>query len=310
MPPAGGSAPGLNSLPEYPRFTALEWEHHALLRASFAAAAPCISEFTFAYQWMWQPHTHCRLSQLHGVLVLAADVASGKESYLLPPVTSDDSRAAELIVDVLEADNSTWFARVPEALSAMLGGCAGLVVTEERGRADYVYRGRDLRELPGRHFQKKQNHIRRFRNAFPDAKCLVMDAALAEQASEFCRQWLAGHQGREDPGLQREVDTTLRMLRDREALGLRGGVVMVGERVAGFSLGEQLNPETFVVRVEKADSALQGAYQVINQDFARSAAADFEWINREQDLDVPGLRRAKESYFPHHLVRKFRIRRV
>ncbi len=310
MPPAGSSALGMDSLPEYPRFSALEWEHHGLLRASFAAAVPCISEFTFAYQWMWRPHTHCRLSRLRGVLLLAADTAAGAEFYLLPPVTSDEGRAVELMVDVLEADKSTSFTRIPEGLSTMLRGCAGLEVTEERGRADYVYRGADLRELPGRRFHRKQNHVRRFWDAFPDAECLVMDVALAERCSGFCRQWLAGHPARDEPGLQREVDTTLRMLEKHEALGLRGGVVMAGERIAGFALGEPLNPETFVVRVEKADSTLPGAYQVINQEFARSAAADFEWINREQDLDVPGLRRAKESYFPDHLVRKYRARRV
>ncbi len=84
---------------------------------------------------------------------------------------------------------------------------------------------------------------------------------------------------------------------------------MVAEsRIVAFALGEPVNADTFVVRVEKADPSVPGTYTVINQEFARHGAAGFKWINREQDLGVPGLRRAKQSYYPDHLVRKYRVK--
>ena len=98
------------------------------------------------------------------------------------------------------------------------------------------------------------------------------------------------------------------MLAEYGWLGLRGGVMTAGGRVMGFAFGQPLNGDTFLIRAEKADASLPGVYQVINQEFARHAAAGFAWINREQDLGLPGLRRAKESYYPHHLVLKYRIR--
>lgn len=303
----------LSVLPEYPRFTPLAREHRELVTAAFDCAQPEISDFTFAYQWVWRPYTKCRLSRIGEVLLLMIDAASGKETWLLPPVTAGADDAAEIVARVLTGGESTpadSFARVPEDLAERLEGRAGLEVTEEPERADYVHLGDELRELPGPRFHGKRNHIRRFRAACPEAEYRQMDASLAAECAEFTRRWLEGHPKRYLPGLQREVAATLVMLQEREWLGSTGGCLVAGGRVTAFALGEPINSETFAVRVEKADTSLPGAYQAINQEFVRHGARAFRWINREQDLGVPGLRRAKQSYHPHHLVRKYRVRQA
>ncbi len=295
---------------KYPEFTAVSREHRGILSGAFEVASPEISEFTFAYQWTWREHTRCRLSQSGGVLLLLTDAVSGADSYLLPPVVARPDECAAVIADVLREGGhapADLFARVPEAVAERLHDHGGIIVTEERGRADYVYEAELLRTLPGQRFHGKKNHVRRFWKAFPCARYAAMDAETAGLCDTFCRGWLRDHPKRGSPGLQREVETALQMLREREWLGLAGGAMVVGGRVVAFALGERLNGDTFVIRAEKADATVPGAYQVINQEFARDAAAGYRWINREQDLDVPGLRRAKESYCPHHLVRKYRV---
>jgi hypothetical protein len=77
--------------------------------------------------------------------------------------------------------------------------------------------------------------------------------------------------------------------------------------VEAFSLGEPLNPDTVVIHIEKANPEIPGLYAAINQQFAHNAWADYAWINREQDLGLEGLRQAKESYNPHHLVDKYEL---
>ena len=85
-------------------------------------------------------------------------------------------------------------------------------------------------------------------------------------------------------------------------------MILVNDRVRAFSCGELLNKATAVIHLEKADPELRGLYAVINQQFCQQAWAGVDFVNREQDLGEPGLRTAKMSYHPHHLVEKFRIR--
>ncbi len=85
-------------------------------------------------------------------------------------------------------------------------------------------------------------------------------------------------------------------------------MIRLDGHVQAFTLGELLNDATLVVHIEKADPDIQGLYPLINQQFIQHYSQEVQAVNREQDLGEPGLRRAKESYYPHHLVEKARIR--
>ena len=97
------------------------------------------------------------------------------------------------------------------------------------------------------------------------------------------------------------------VLENLEPLGVVGGCIEVNGKVEAFTLGELLNPETVVIHIEKANAAFHGLYQVINQQFLEQTWQHARYVNREQDLGLPGLRKAKESYHPHHLVEKFAV---
>jgi len=95
-----------------------------------------------------------------------------------------------------------------------------------------------------------------------------------------------------------EMCVTLNALRLLEELKLTGGLIRVEGRVIAFAIGEPLNPDTFVVHIEKAFADIQGAYPIINQQFAANAAKDYLYVNREEDTGSEGLRKAKLSYRP------------
>ena len=88
---------------------------------------------------------------------------------------------------------------------------------------------------------------------------------------------------------------------------LTGGAIRIAGTIEAFAVGERLNPSTAVWHFEKAMPHFHGLGQLINQWFTRENLAEFTYVNREQDLGIPGLRKAKESYFPDHLVEKVRI---
>jgi len=306
-----GSRPELSGLPEYPQFTPLGREHKGLLQAAFEEAQPEISEFTFAYKWIWSSYTHCRLTRFRGAIMLLDEAPATGKYHLLPPLIANLEEAVLLIPAALKEARdipAATFSRVPQALAERLAERNDISVTEERERADYVYAGEELRQLPGRLLHRKRNHTQQFRKTFPGARYRDINPSLAEECAEFCRGWLEKHPQGDLPGLRREVETTIAMLTNHRWLGLRGGALVSEGSVVAFALGEPLNQDTFVTRVEKADSSFPGAYAVINQEFARQTAAGFKWINREQDLGLPGLRQAKKSYYPHHLLRKYQVR--
>jgi len=305
-------AAGLASLPEYPEAVALESEHQPFLTAVCAKVQPRISELSFSYLWLWRRYIRCRLSRHGGALLIVMSSPKTGRTTLFPPLLVDEQAAAQTMQSVLDAhaaEGTLSFARVPAGPATACEGRAGLAIKEERGRADYVYRAESMLNLAGKRFRQKRQHIAKFRAACPDAVYRELDSGLARECAAFSRGWLETHPNKQLEGLQREVETTVLLLENWDRLPFTGGALLEGERILAFAVGERLNADTLAVRVEKADNALAGSYQVIAQEFVRHAGAGYTWINREQDLGVPGLRRAKKSWYPDHLLRKYRVSR-
>ena len=92
-----------------------------------------------------------------------------------------------------------------------------------------------------------------------------------------------------------------------EDLGFQGGAIVIDSRLEAFSLGEALNENTAVIHIEKANPDIPGLYAAMNQRFCQNAWPSMDFINREQDLGLEGLRKAKESYHPHHMTNKYTL---
>lgn len=108
----------------------------------------------------------------------------------------------------------------------------------------------------------------------------------------------------EHEGKNAEMCVTLNSLRLFEELHLRGGLLRANGEVVAFSIGEPVCDDTMVVHIEKAYADVQGAYPMINQQFLIHEAAEFKYVNREEDTGDEGLRKAKESYKPAFLQEK------
>ena len=189
---------------------------------------------------------------------------------------------------------------------AELSQSSGFLIEPLRDHFDYVYRSADLIELQGAKYQAKRNHIHQLRrsHAFTYE---VLQARHLSACLDLAANWCALKSCAEDLSLQGEWEAVKASLINFQDLNLQGGVIEIDGRVEAFTLGELLNKETAVVHIEKANPLLQGLYAVINQEFCRHSWSQVPFINREQDLGLPGLRLAKMSYHPHHLVEKFRI---
>lgn len=269
---------------------------------------PEIAEFTFSNLFLFRRAHAYRVSRL-GSLLLVTGQGYGGERYAFPPLGDGDLRGAALrLGEHLAAQGAApIFFPVPEAWVGGRFG-AGWWAAADRDQADYVYSREDLAELPGRKYHKRRNRLAKFlREEAGGYEYRALGPEHQDQCLDLAQGWCAIRCSVDKPATYLETAAAVEALRHRQALGLAGGVIVLEGRVAAFCLGEELNPETFVVHFEKAAPDREGLAQLMNRDFCRHGLPGYAYVNREQDLGDPGLRQAKESYHPVRLAAKYRV---
>ena len=170
---------------------------------------------------------------------------------------------------------------------------------------DYVYAIDDLADLKGKKYQPKRNHINRFLAQYPDVTILPLSDETLPDAQALAERWHRRRTPEEDTGM--EMVALNRAFAHWKELGLEGLVLYVGGQVVAMTMASRLNEDTVDVHFEKADLDYPGAYAVINRAFARHIREKYpevKFLNREDDMGIEGLRKAKLSYYPHHMVEK------
>ncbi|MDI6853682.1 MAG: phosphatidylglycerol lysyltransferase domain-containing protein [Deltaproteobacteria bacterium] len=297
------------NLPEFPFFKPLELADREVLHPRLWAYQPEISELTFTNLFVWRGYYGLTWSKADEWLIFVSETDKG--TWALPPV-GPEPRA------VISGRLLDWLAKEKQALSPGIHradrrlaeevGCEPrFAVAPDRPQFDYVYRSEDLINLTGRKYHDKRNHINSFRRSYRFVYEPLGETHLAH-CFELAEKWCDLKRCEEDLNLMGEWEAVREALRNFHALNLKGGVILINGKVEAFTLGELLNQETAVIHIEKADPDIKGLYAAINQQFCEHAWPEVPFINREQDLGEPGLRAAKESYNPHHLVEKFSIR--
>lgn len=159
--------------------------------------------------------------------------------------------------------------------------------------------------LRGKKFRAKRNHINRFRSLYPDYEYQPLTPELIPECLRLESQWCKANDCAENEALQNERRSMNAALKSMDELDVTGGILRVGGKIVAFTFGAPVNHETFDTCVEKADTEIEGAYAMINYEFANHIPEQYVYINREEDLGLEGLRKAKLSYQPHTLLEKF-----
>lgn len=160
--------------------------------------------------------------------------------------------------------------------------------------------------MAGRKYHSKKNYLNRFSQAY-SFQYVPLQNDTIQWCLDMTVTWCEGRRCEEDMNLMDEWEAVREALIHYSDLQVQGDVILINDRVEAFSIGELLNEQTAVIHVEKANPEIRGFYAVINQQFCEKNWSQVSYINREQDLGEPGLRKAKLSYYPHHLEEKFRV---
>lgn len=266
-------------------------------------------DLTFANLYSWRFLYSTEIAEADGFLLIRF-ITEGKPAYMLP-VGEGDRR--QILTDIMN------HARQNGEQFRMFGVCADTVpvieelfpdtftFTPERDFADYIYLHSDLATLKGKKYQPKRNHVNKFKSLYPDYTFEPLTPELVPECIRLETQWCKAENHKEHMELQDERKSINAALARMNELDIIGGVLKVQGKVAGFTYGAPLNHETFDTCVEKADTTYEGAYTVINQEFANMIPQQYIYINREEDLGIDGLRQAKLSYKPYLLLDKYRM---
>jgi hypothetical protein len=283
-----------------PDIRPLTLEDRSLVSKYLHRHPPEISEHTFTNLFVWQPSRPVLLAEIGSSLVFLVKAAREKEKYILfgPPLGTIS------IPDVFSSFRQEIIGavRIPDTAAANLP-VPGFGVTPDRDNADYVYRVVKLAELSGRRYAKKRNHIKKCLSSH-SCEYVPITSKLIAECEDMQENWCTTRDCGRNPGLCNEANAIAEIFAHFNEFELLGGAVRVDGTIQAYAIAEELHPGTAVWHFEKAMADIPGLGQLINHWFSKYGLSDFDYVNREQDLGIPGIRQAKESYYPHHMVPK------
>lgn len=264
-------------------------------------------EYSFANQYLWGRQ---QAAFLHGCVAFFSHW-DGRSVYPYPIGDGDRRRVVEELMEDARQRG------IPFRLVCMTDSDARELrewfpdcfhLRQDRNSFDYVYAIEELAELKGRKFQKKRNHYNKFCSANPEHRVIPLNRCNLDRARHLVDQWFY-HRLRSDPehNYLMENLAIARAFHHFEELGMEGCMLVSGNEVLAVTMATRLSADTYDVHFEKAREDVDGAYAAINCEFARylrQKHPEVRFLNREDDMGLEGLRKAKLSYQPHHLVEK------
>ena len=177
-----------------------------------------------------------------------------------------------------------------------------LMIEDNPDRWDHVYACSDFVELPGSHFHSKRNFVKRFYKACPDAQFEVYTKDRLGDCMAFLNDWYSGREMND--GLLEEKAAIEKVLTHWDELPVYGGILQEHGRILGLTYGARSASDILAVHIEKATRDVPGAYPALSQAFAKSLPLCIEYLNREEDLGISGLRKAKQDWHPITQLKK------
>ncbi|NPV02289.1 MAG: DUF2156 domain-containing protein [Brevinematales bacterium] len=285
----------------------LEWRDKRFFDKLVSDNPTGVSELLFGNLYIWAKFRPVEFSEWDGGILIKTEYENHKRFF--PPLGVNDIPAAYAACFDF-AEGTGWpqvVRRAPMEHAEILDG-HGYSAEPDRDNFDYIYRVEDLAYLKGRHYDGKRGFIRKFMSNY-DFSFRPYETSDFEDCLNLCRRWIE-RKGAADPAYDHEYHAVRELLRNFGEMNLDSGVLFVEGSMVAFTFGERITPDTCVVHFEKADTSYEGSYQAINFLFARDVLlGKYEYVNREQDMGIPGLRKAKLSYLPCKYVEKYIIKR-
>ena len=292
----------------------LEWsipeaEDEDWINSCIAVSGTMASDASFANIYLLRNKYSTKISRYKDFIIRKYSGKGARCGYTFPLGKGDVAKAlAEIEKDAKECGERLQFAFVTEEQKEVLENAmpARFCYSSDAGDSDYIYLRSELASLSGKAFHKKKNHFSKFVRTYPDYKYYEIGACNIYDAQKVADAWHYEHLQDEDASQLAEYKAIKEALDNFEELGLIGGIIYVNDSPCAMTIASKINENTVDVHFEKAvgEYALNGGYAAINKLFSEKLDG-VTWLNREEDIGIEGLRKAKLSYRPKIMLKKY-----
>lgn len=292
----------------------LEWsipeaEDEDWTNSCIAVSGTMASDASFANIYLLRNKYSTKISRYKDFIIRKYSGKGARCGYTFPLGKGDVAKAlAEIEKDAKECGERLQFAFVTEEQKEVLENAmpARFCYSSDAGDSDYIYLRSELASLSGKAFHKKKNHFSKFVRTYPDYKYYEIGACNIYDAQKVADAWYYEHLQAEDASQLAEYKAIKEALNNFEELGLIGGIIYVNDSPCAMTIASKINENTVDVHFEKAvgEYALNGGYAAINKLFSEKLDG-VTWLNREEDIGIEGLRKAKLSYRPKIMLKKY-----
>ena len=268
------------------------------------------SESSFATMYMWQHYANARYYIEDGVVYSIFKNKNGELSSFMPyGLNRNSEETVDKLIDLYRKNNSRLAINLcTEDFVDFLSKTNkyDVSVYENRNSFDYVYLTNELIDLKGKKFHGKKNHFNSFTKRY-SYEYLKYNSSLKDDCIKFCSDILKTHYGDDIKGYETELFSISKTFDNIYNFDLKCGIIVLEGKIIALSVGEKLNDDYALIHIEKADYSYREAYSVINRLFLVNEFSDTNYVNREEDMGIEGLRKAKMSYNPCHLIKKYNV---
>ena len=269
---------------------------------------PDHSDYLFTTLISWMDYGNYKFAYYNDNIILSSKI--DKILRLRPPIGKFDIEVFKEVFELAKTIDAKYpFGMINnDTKKFILSYYPKVKFFSHRDFFEYVYFSSDLADLKGSKFSKIRNRLNKF-NRQVKYEIENISKKNYNEVKTFLKRWCLWKDCEKDPVLKYEKKAVLFSIDNFYNLGLNGLLIRINDKIEAISVFERLNFDTAVVHYEKGSPYYDGIYKAINKEAANLLKNKFKYINRESDMGIPGLRRAKTSYSPHHMVEVFHIKK-
>ncbi|MGB9613541.1 MAG: DUF2156 domain-containing protein [Candidatus Margulisiibacteriota bacterium] len=285
-------------IPSFPHLKSLEISDEEVIKSYFSEIQPKTSDYSFANLYLWRNYDAPKITLIGDNLCVLLQPKDANPYFLFPGGKERIESTLEKCFTYLRV--GPQLRMVPEEIAEkFFKGKKSYRCVLDRDNSDYLYLTKDLINLKGRKYDGKRNWINRFKANY-QAEMVPLTVDLIPQAFWLLEKWAKTKRG---SLLKYEIDAIGEALNNLEHLKLISCAILINDRLEAFMVADELDSETAVVYIQVANPEIAGLPQYFHWQFTAQKLASYRYVNWEQDLGQPGLRRAKLSYHPCRIIK-------
>jgi len=271
-------------------------------------------EYLFSSLYMWRKLNNVKYALINDALVIEKN-EEGKGTFYAQPLRYNNENLVSIVDTLIERNNDFTdrdylFGDVDENFVESLKKYTDLKfeAIEDVDDSEYVYSTNDLIELKGKKYHGKKNHVNSFEKSYEYVVKSIDNEKVIKDCLTLLHKWHEEVAVTVDKEMLMEIGAIKDLFSELHFFDLKSIAIYVDDELVGFAVGERVNEKMAVIHVERGEIAYKGVYAFLNKKFLTESFSDTEFINRQEDTGNEGLRKAKQTYHPVKMVKKYLVK--